>query len=117
MTAKVSPYDDLFKTDYWLLNALALAWTSKCALTFEKTAYPEITSECCCLLLESRERVYFLKIDFEILTILEYVGCFHTCISEPQVLISFGTLISNGLLVLNANSVYGFIQKQRGQFK
>ena len=110
MTAKVSPYDDLFKTDYWLLNALALAWTSKCALTFEKTAYPEITSECCCLLLESRERVYFLKIDFEILTILEYVGCFHTCISEPQVLISFGTLPSNGLLVSSANSVYGFIQ-------
>ena len=61
-------------------------------------------------MLESRERVYFLKIDFEILTILEYVGCFHTCISEPQVLISFGTFFPNGLLVLNANSVYGFIQ-------
>ena len=90
MAAKVSPYDDLFKTeqiksDYWLLNALALAWTSKCALTFEKTAYSELTSECCCLLLESRERVYFLKIDFEILTTLAYVSCIHTCNSEPQV--------------------------------
>ena len=38
------------------------------------------------------------------------MAAFIPVFAEPQVLISFGTLPSNGLLVSSANSVYGFIQ-------